>query len=259
MPSAAIIRQTIEAALAARIPSALTPAPRTVHPVSPTGIAAVDEVLSGGLPVGAITELTGPKCSGRTSLALSFLARITAVGGVAAWVDVSDSLEPESAAAAGVDLSRLLWVRCGTASPKPRSEVSKPWKRIEQGLRAMDLLLQAGGFAAVVVDMGGIDAKHVTRVPLAAWFRARAAAERSQTSLLLLTEYPCAKSSAGLMLRFKSEGALEDERTVFTGMRYQMAVERLRFAPTNVVPMRKPPQSARQATWQSRVAWAGAR
>src|ERR1700733_935099 len=107
------IRQQIEATLAKRIPSALTPAPRIIRLVASTGIRTVDEVLEGGLPVGAITEAVGAECTGRTSLALSFLAQLTQTGKVCAWIDVSNCLHTESAAATGVDLSRLLWVRCG--------------------------------------------------------------------------------------------------------------------------------------------------
>src|SRR5215469_16594781 len=116
MHFASIVRTQIEAALSQKIPSALTPAPKIVRPVVETGIEALDEVLKGGLPVGAITELVGPECSGRTSIALSFLAQTTQAGKVCAWIDVSNSLDPVSASAAGVDLSRLLWVRCGGAS-----------------------------------------------------------------------------------------------------------------------------------------------
>ena len=76
MPSATSRLQS-EATLANRIPSALTPAQKAIRPIAPAGIATVDEVLEGGLPVGAITEMIGPECSGRTSLALSFLAQVT--------------------------------------------------------------------------------------------------------------------------------------------------------------------------------------
>src|SRR5208283_3202931 len=100
MPSASAIRLQIESALAARIPAALTPAARMVRPVAPTGIAALDEALHGGLPVGAITELIGPECSGRTSVALAFVAGMTQAGRVCAWLDVSNALDPASAAAA---------------------------------------------------------------------------------------------------------------------------------------------------------------
>jgi recombination protein RecA len=122
MPTAATIRSQVEAALADRIPSALTPPARTIRPVTPTGIRSVDEVLEGGLPVGTLTELVGGECSGRTSLALSFLAELTGSGKVCAWIDVSNSLNPESAAAVDLDLSRLLWVRCGV----PAGPLSEP-------------------------------------------------------------------------------------------------------------------------------------
>src|ERR1700758_2696270 len=116
MPSAATIRPHIEAALEKRIPSALTPAPKIRSVLQPTGIEALDELLRGGLPQGALSEFVGPECSGRTSIALSFLARMTREERVCAWIDVSNALDPVSAAAAGVDLRRLLWLRCGVTS-----------------------------------------------------------------------------------------------------------------------------------------------
>jgi recombination protein RecA len=345
MPSAAILRRQIEATLANRIPSALSPAPRTVRPIAATGIRTVDELLEGGLPLGAITEVVGPECSGRTTLALSFLAQMTQAEKVCAWIDVSDTLDPESAAAAGVDLSRLLWVRCGvqTASQvrssaqrtfslpekymvapptkkglhgggfgsHPRNEVkglsgavssllkpeafaprcaeplrkerpeseafapniqrvavkhseastlsNKPWNRIERALRTTDLLLQGGGFSAIVLDMGSIAPEHASRVALSMWYRYRAAAEQTQASILLLTQHPCAKSSAELLLRLQPGSSRHDEITVFTGIEHEIEVTRQRFTqtPTNVIPLRKPPQRATIATWQSRTTWAG--
>jgi hypothetical protein len=299
MPFAATLRRQIESQLGNRIPSALTPAPRSIRPVAATGIRAVDDLLEGGLPLGAITEVVGPECSGRTSSALSFLAQITQAEKVCAWIDVSNALDPESAAAAGVDLSRLLWVRCGvpsasTAQPSmqrtfslpekylvppvikkglhgggfgshPRNEVkglsgavtsllkpealaprcaepqrkerpeketfepggqrvtvkhrtpnpsTKPWNRIEQALSTTDLLLQAGGFSAIVLDMGSLAPEHASRVALSIWFRYRAAAEQTQASILLLTQHSCAKSSAELLLRLQPASARRDEITV---------------------------------------------
>jgi hypothetical protein len=78
-------------------------------------LTEVDAVLGGGLPLGAITELTGLYSSGQTTLVLSALAEITRQGESCAYVDVSDALEPSSASALGVDLRRLLWVRTGEA------------------------------------------------------------------------------------------------------------------------------------------------
>jgi hypothetical protein len=343
MSSAATIRLQIETALAHRIPSALTPRPRIIRPVAPTGVTALDELLEGGLPLGAVTEMTGPESSGRSAVALSFVSRLTREGRVCAWIDVSDAFDPESAAAVGVNLSRLLWVRCAVSAMRaqpseeyrfalpekylvsapvkkglhgggccghPRNEVrglpeavssllrpeviaprsagpqprvlaeretfapqsrgipgnlrpgtGKPWARIEQALRVTDLLLQAGGFSAIVLDMAGLAAEHVLRVPMATWFRYRAAVERTQVSLVLLTQHPCAKSSGELLLRFEPGEARRDEAMVFSGIEHCVDVERRRFAATetNVIPLRKPPESVRTAHWRSQTTWAGAR
>ncbi len=346
MPTAAILRAKIEASLAHRIPSALTPVQRIIRPVVATGIQTLDQVLEGGLPVGAITEIVGPECSGRTALVFLFLAGITRDAKVCAWIDVSDALHPESAAASGVDLDRMLWVRCGVTtknnsrqiskntfvlpgkylvpSPimkglhgggfgphprgegkglpdalhnffrdetrrledagsqaKPRTEKStlephpvagsrrqmapvnpaKPWARIEQALRVTDLLLQAGGFSAIVLDMASLAPEFSLRVPLATWFRYRAAAEHSQTSLLLLTQRACAKSSAELVMHMQTAHALQKEATVFSGVQHGVAVTRERFQPmpAKVVPLRKPPQRERCAHWQSETTWAAQR
>jgi hypothetical protein len=342
MPSAHLLRQQIEAALANRIPSALTPAPRVVRPTAPTGIAALDDALGGGLPIGAITELAGPECSGRTSLALSFVASLTHAGRVCAWVDVSDTLHPESAAASGVDLDRLLWIRCGPpaqqltlpgfvenpkeaarkqpavdrkASPVPgalspvpeyftarcaepqpkirrhsREAVSlqpvpwnlspdlssarrpvpgalspvlrKPWSRLDQALRATDLLLQAGGFSAIVLDMGSIAPEFALRVPLATWFRYRAAAERTHASVLLLTQHACTKSSAGLVLHCQPSQIDPDSTTVFTGSNHRVEIAHERFVRFDKVvdfTFRKPPQSDHSILWQSRTPWSATR
>ena len=115
MPAASTLRLQIEHALESRFQSALTPEPRAIREVASTGIDEADALLEGGLPVGAISEITGPASSGRTSLVLAFVARRTAEERVCAWVDTSDSFDPESAAANGVNLRRLLWVRCGEA------------------------------------------------------------------------------------------------------------------------------------------------
>ena len=344
MLSATTVRAQLESALAHRIPSALSPPPRAFRPVVSTGISAVDDLLRGGLPVGAITEIIGPESSGRTSLSLSFVAQITQKGRVCAWVDVTSALHPESAAAAGVDLSRLLWVRCGVAAQEPGHMVresgftipksyltpppikkglhgggcgghprmeskgmsdaiggflrphvvgarcaepqrrlsvekqsvepisplratdaklpmakSKPWSRIEQALKVTDLLLQAGGFSSIVLDMGGLAPEVVARVPLATWFRYRAAAERSQVSFLLLTQHACAKSSAELVLRLEAGATLGDEATVFSGLDYRVNVTRERFNGTNVVPLRKGPQRESGAAWRTRTVWAESR
>jgi recombination protein RecA len=279
MPFAALLRLQIETALSDRIPSALTPVPRVIRPTAPTGIVALDERLGGGLPIGAMSELTGPECSGRTSLALSFVAELTEAGRVCAWVDVSDALDPESAAAIGVDLDRLLWVRCAAqpqqlalpgfaakvnsaacpaAAAKRPLTIRKPWSRLDQALRVTDLLLQAGGFSAIVLDMGSVAPEFALRVPLATWFRYRAAAERTQASVVLLTQQACTKSSAGLVLTLAPGGVTSEGSAVLTGTEYCVDIARERFAPVTGF-TRKPPQSDHHVSWRSHSAWAGQR
>jgi hypothetical protein len=135
----------------------------------------------------------------------------------------------------------------------------KHWDRMDQALRAMDLLMQAGGFGAIVLDLGSMAPEHVSRIPLATWFRYRAAAERTQTCVVLLTQYPCAKSSAELVLRMDRGVIRTQGGSVLTGFERRVEVVRRRFEDTNVVPMKKPPQRAGVGVWQSRVTWTGPR
>lgn len=227
MPSAATLRLQIERSLERRFPAALSPAPRTRPELASTGIASVDALLDGGLPLGAISELTGVECSGRTSLAIAFLGRRTQEGHVCAWVDVEDALDPESAAANGVRLKQLLWVRCGEEGRGLKKE-AKPWRRLDQALRATDLLLQAGGFSAIVLDLGGTAAEFARRIPLATWFRFRQAAQRTQCSLVVIGQRACAQSSADVVLECKASRANAISQTVLDGFTYEVRRERSR-------------------------------
>jgi recombination protein RecA len=227
MPSATALRLQIEHALEHRFPAALSPTPHARPELAPTGISQVDELLDGGLPLGAISEVTGPECSGRTSLALAFLGRRTQDGHVCAWVDVEDALDPESAAANGVCLKQLLWVRCGDKQRGQKKE-GKPWGRLDQALRATDLLLQAGGFSAIVLDMGGTAAEYARRIPLATWFRFRQAAQRTQCALVVIAQRACAQSSADVVLECKAARANADSETLLAGFSFEVRHERAR-------------------------------
>jgi recombination protein RecA len=87
------------------------------------------------------------------------------------------------------------------------------------------------------------------------------AAERTQSSILLLTQHPSAKSSAELLLRLQPSEALREEETVFSGTKAHVEVVRQRFteAPSIVVLMRNPPRNANAVSWERRTAWAGQR
>ncbi|MDR3727879.1 MAG: hypothetical protein P4K86_12635 [Terracidiphilus sp.] len=247
MLSAAALRLEIERTLEHRFPAALTPAPKTIYEVAPTGVAALDALLEGGLPVGAISEITGPESSGRTSLTLAFMAKRTEAGQVCAWVDAGDAFDPESAAASGVSLRQLLWVRCLNESGLARA---KPWTRLDQALRAADLLLQAGGFAAIVLDLGNMEPAHAVRIPLATWFRFRQAADRTRCNLVVLGKIAYAQSSAAVVLEsapFQPESA---GGTVWRGCKFEVRRGRQRFT-TQLASARKSSAS----DWSAIAAW----
>ena len=158
-----------------------------------TGIRAIDELLGGGWTRGALSELSGRRSSGRTSVLLTSLATALGAGHATALVDIDGTLDPRGAAAAGVPLDRLLWVRA------PRS----------QALKAADLLLSAGGFGLVALDLG----EGVSRIPSAAWVRLKHAAEKQRTAVLVAVPRPTVGAFAasaldllGLRPLFDSDG-----------------------------------------------------
>ena len=113
--NSAWLRTSIEASLGDRFPSALTFRPRPAPQVFSTGLPELDAV-TGGIPRGGLTEICGPASCGRTSLLLALLAEVTRRQEVCALVDGSDTFDPTAAVAAGVDLRRVLWVRCSAGS-----------------------------------------------------------------------------------------------------------------------------------------------
>ena len=250
MPSASALRLQIEHSLEARFPAALSPAPRVHRDMASTGIEEVDQLLEGGFPLGAISEVTGPASSGRTSLALAFLARRTAEERVCAWVDVHDSLDPESAAANGLDLRRLLWVRCRDAGVTLPASRQRPWTRLDQALRVTDLLLQAAGFACIVLDLGDTAPEHGNRIPLATWFRFRQAADRTRCTLLVLGHARYARSSAALAVECSPLEAEDLGGKVLRSFSYSIERGRQRFTAISGN-MRKPPKS----TWTAASVW----
>ncbi len=182
------LRSQIETHLRGRILSPFSYRNRNVFELVSSGVPEMDARL-GGLPRGALTEICGPPCSGRTSVLLSALAARTAQGEACALVDARDSFCPAAAVAFGVRLERLLWVRC---------------RDVDQSLRATDLLIQSGGFGMVAVDFSDVSTRLARHVPLHVWFRFRRAVEDTPTILLLLEREANAKTCASLMLRLQA-------------------------------------------------------
>lgn len=159
----------------------------------PSGLASFDKILN-GFPRGAISEIAGPDSSGRATLANVLLASATRRKEVCAYVDTSDAFDPYSAAASGVVLSQMLWVRCG--------------HHVENALKAADFLLHAGGFGVVVLDLTRADARALRRIPISYWHRFRLAVENTPTVLALLERDAQAKSCAGLIVELTRKNAV---------------------------------------------------
>ena len=187
----AALRLQVETALAGRVAAPFAYRDRKLAEMVSAGVPEID-ALTGGLPRGGLTEICGPPCSGRTSLLVSALASRTAQAEVCALVDGRDAFDPHGAAAAGVELKQLLWVRC---------------RNIEQALRSTDLLLQGGGFGMIAVDLSDIPPATVRHVPLNAWFRFRRVVEDTPTILMLIEQEANAKTCASLVLRVGFERA----------------------------------------------------
>ena len=216
--------------LAAVVPASrldVRPVPEMVS----SGIPQLDS-LTGGIARGCLTEICGTASSGRTSVLLFALARATQRGEVCALVDASDAFNPASAAAAGMEMSRLLWVRCGEKypsrkhpSPARRAGCAKTsdscqgtpsgipqvaekkfgfsrWEsQLGQMLKVTDLLLQSNGFGMIALDLGDVPVPSARRIPLASWFRFRRAIEHTPTALLVLEQQPIAGSCSSVLVK----------------------------------------------------------
>jgi recombination protein RecA len=187
----ATLRSDVELSLAGRVVSPFGYRDRKSVETVLTGIPEID-ALAGGFPRGALTEICGPPCSGRTTVLLSALASRTAEAEVCALIDARDSFDPRSAEAAGVELRQLLWVRC---------------RSLEQSLHAADLVIQGGGFGFIALDLSDVAPETVRHVPLNAWFRFRRAVEDTSTVLLVLEQESNAKTCASLVLRMSMKVA----------------------------------------------------
>jgi hypothetical protein len=230
MLPAATLRARIESSLGERLAPTLLLRERLSPQTVPIGITELD-ALTGGLPRGALSEITGPISSGRTGMMISALAAATQRQEVCALVDAGDSFDPASAKAAGVVLDRLLWIRCSERELLVTSDFArnarpqrKALRRLEQVLKVTDLLLQSGGFGMVVLDMGDIPAESTRRVPLTSWFRFRRTVEPTSTVLLLVEQEACAKTCASLVVQLQrrtvcGRSAIPEKPTEIAGWR----------------------------------------
>jgi hypothetical protein len=278
----------------------IRPAPEMIT----SGIPDLD-ALTGGLPRGCLTEICGPASSGRTSVMLAALASATRRGEYCAVIDASDSLDPHSLAVAGVDLDRLLWVRCGENSAQRHPSTSLCRKspllatparngapsficfsqgsfdfdgrkkqetfrssehRLEQVLRATDLLLESGGFGLIILDLADIPPQSARRIPLTTWFRFRRAVEHKPTILLSIEQQPIAGSCSSLLLQL---GVLSSQFSVLSSNQLSKNHDAQDWRPSHaylftelkinaeLIRSRLDRKPARSITFETKTAWAG--
>jgi len=153
---------------------------------APTGIASIDDALGGGMSRGHLSEIVGPRSSGRTTVLCRLLAAAAARGEAVALIDTCDRFDPASADGAGLDLSRVLWIR-GTGAAA-------------RALKGMNLVLQAGRFGVVAFDLADVAAPELRQFPGTTWMRISRVIEGSQTVAVLVGAERIARSPGGVTI-----------------------------------------------------------
>jgi len=154
--------------------------------VAATGIRTLDNQLGGGVARGHLSEIVGPRSSGRATVLCRMLAAATDRGEAVALIDTCDRFDPESAATAGIDLSKVLWVR-------ERGDALR-------ALKAMNLVLQAGGFGLVAFDVADVHAAVLRQFPLTTWMRMARVIEGSQTTAVVIAAARLARRPGGVTI-----------------------------------------------------------
>jgi len=212
MPSAALT--ALESLLSSHkldhtLTSRLPEGAEHVHAPASSGLAALDGPLAGGLPRGQISEIVGPRSSGCQTMLVTWLAAATARGELAALVDPLDMFDPPSAAAHGLDLSRLLWVRGRALGPDrvslPR-EIGELREQVGRAVKALHLILQAGGFGLVALDLGEVPSATCGRLPFTTWRRLHRTIEGGETACVVVAPEPLARSAGGLTVALTTAG-----------------------------------------------------
>jgi len=177
----------------------------------PSGLSPIDNLIAGGIIRGRISEIIAQPGSGKTSLAAAFAANVTRREAVA-WIDTADDFDPVSIAAAGVELTRLLWVSSrrpnlpyrarGTQAGTPPPHIAR-FPVVAASLKAAEWILAAGGFGLLILDFGA----NASQLPQSAALRLARAAERSGAGVLVLAPHRMCGTFAALSLTLRRQRA----------------------------------------------------
>lgn len=153
---------------------------------------------------GEVSELIGRRSSGRGTVLLATLAAATRLDGVVGLVDAFDRFDPLTAARAGVDLDRVLWVRGPNLTLEGLRSRAFVDRAILQALRALDLILRAGGFSVVTLDLADAPSRALSTLPFTTWLRLAHANEGRDTACLIVGERPMGRSARGVSVRLEA-------------------------------------------------------
>jgi hypothetical protein len=175
--------------LAKRFPQTFAPATERVR----TGVPVLDDLVGGGLPKSAITELSSANLSAGSALFLhALLQNAHRSGFFLALIDGRDSFDPQPLGNAA--LRNLLWIRCTQAF---------------EAVYAADLLLRDGNFPLVVLDLVLNDVQELRKIPHTNWYRLQRLVEAAPAAFLVLTRRSLI-SSAQVKLSLENVWRLPD-------------------------------------------------
>ncbi len=172
----------------------------------PTGIPDLDARLGGGIPRGQLSEVTGQRSSGRLAIVVAALAGAAARGEAVALIDPLDMFDPASASASGLDFERMLWIR-GDAPGSARISLSCEHgmlnRTLDRAVKALNLVLQTGGFGLVVLDLGEVAPQAIKRLPYTTWVRLSRVVEGRETACVVIGSEPIARSARGVSVQLE--------------------------------------------------------
>jgi len=175
-----------------------------------TGVAALDGALAGGLPKAALTEIVAARPAGSATLLRQLLGRTAADNRIAVLVDGADSFDVTAMDEPA--LSRLLWVRCHSAS---------------EAMKASDLVLRDGNLPLVLLDLElNPEAR---RIPSTTWYRFQRLVEETGAGCVVFTSHPmiaCARARVTLDSHFSLEALETDAEQLLRQIRFVVSQAR---------------------------------